>query len=109
VRTEQHQFGPTFGHIPGAGFVTSGRHVCDPGHSLPSATSAKAVSPVLEETILSKHDEKLDHRSPAAHQISSSVLDDKDLAKVAGGDKAVKVTHDDYPKEMVTFGMGPSR
>ncbi len=47
-----------------------------------------------------KHDEKLEH------QISGA-LDDKDLEKVAGGDKAVKVTHDDAgPKELLSLTFG---
>jgi hypothetical protein len=54
---------------------------------------------------MSKHDE-LYHRSPARHQISGA-LDDNDLQTVAGGDKAVKVTHnDESPKETVTFEYG---
>jgi hypothetical protein len=40
------------------------------------------------------------------HQISRA-LDDNDLETVAGGDKAVKVTHnDESPKETVTFEYG---
>jgi hypothetical protein len=55
---------------------------------------------------MSKRDEKLDQGSSAAHQISGA-LDDQDLEKVTGGDKAVKVNHDDAsPKETVTFTYG---
>jgi hypothetical protein len=53
--------------------------------------------------IMSKHDEKLEHKSPAQHEISGA-LDDKDIEMVTGGDKTVKVTHkDEGPKETVSF------
>ena len=55
---------------------------------------------------MSKHDEKLEQKSPAKHVISGA-LDDKDLETVTGGGKAVKVTHsDEGPKETVTFEYG---
>jgi hypothetical protein len=52
---------------------------------------------------MSKHDEKLEQKSPAKTEISGA-LDDKDLEKVTGGDKASP--KETFPKETVTFNYG---
>jgi hypothetical protein len=96
--------------LPHVRFVPWVTKMGDPGHSRLgiklSTVGGRRPVPQQKETIMSEHDEKLDHRSPAEHQISGA-LDDKDLEKVAGGDKTVKVTHDDgSPKETVTFEYG---
>jgi hypothetical protein len=43
------------------------------------------------ETLMSKHEEKLERKSPAKPEIrkGSGALDDQDLEKVTGGDKKV--------------------
>jgi hypothetical protein len=46
----------------------------------------------IRETIMSKHDEKLEQKSPAKIEISGA-LDDKDLEKVSGGDVALTHEH----------------
>ena len=50
---------------------------------------------------MSKHEDKLEHKSPAKAEIKkdSGALDDKDLEKVTGGDKAA-------PKETVKESVG---
>jgi hypothetical protein len=40
------------------------------------------------ETMMSKHDEKLEQKSPAKPEINA--LDDNDLAKVTGGDVVLR-------------------
>jgi hypothetical protein len=55
------------------------------------------------ETIMSKHDEKLEQKSPAKTEISGA-LDDKDLEKVTGGDKASP--KETFPKETLTLAYG---
>jgi hypothetical protein len=52
---------------------------------------------------MSKHDEKLEQKSPAKTEISGA-LDDKDLEKVTGGDKASP--KETFPKETVTLNYG---
>ena len=44
------------------------------------------------EAVMSKHDDKLEQKSPAKPEISA--LDDTDLEKVTGGDSAVVLQHE---------------
>ncbi len=55
---------------------------------------------------MSKHDEKLEQKSPAMTEISGA-LDDKDLDKVTGGD--VALTHEQvtgHATGFATVGLG---
>ena len=54
---------------------------------------------------MSKHHNKLQQKSPAKPEIDNDcgALDDRDLAKVTGGDKA---SPKDFPKETMTFDYG---
>ena len=54
---------------------------------------------------MSKHHNKLQQRSPAKPEIDNDcgALDDLDLAKVVGGDKA---SPKEFPKEAITFDYG---
>jgi hypothetical protein len=53
---------------------------------------------------MSKHEDKLEQKSPAKPEIrGSGALDDKDLEKVTGGDKA---SPKETVKETVTFSYG---
>jgi hypothetical protein len=60
---------------------------------------------------MSKHDEKLQQKSPVKTE-AVSALDDKDLERVTGGDKAVVLQHEKVtgagtaPAETVTFEYG---
>lgn len=60
---------------------------------------------------MSKHDEKLQQKSPAKTGVCGA-LDDKDLEKVTGGDKAVVLQHEKVtgagtaPTETITFEYG---
>jgi hypothetical protein len=51
---------------------------------------------------MSKHQDKLERTSPATPEIANSggALDDQDLEKVTGGDKA---SPKEFPKETVSF------
>jgi hypothetical protein len=51
---------------------------------------------------MSKHDEKLEQKSAVKSEINGA-LDDKDLEKVTGGDKA---SPKETVKETVTFNYG---
>jgi hypothetical protein len=54
---------------------------------------------------MSKHEDKLEQKSPAKPEIrGSGALDDKDLEKVTGGDKASP--KETFPKQTVTFNYG---
>ena len=54
---------------------------------------------------MSKHHSKLQQQSPAKSEIDNDcvALDDRDLAKVTGGDKA---SPKEFPKETITFNYG---
>jgi hypothetical protein len=57
------------------------------------------------ETSMSKHEDKLEQKSPAKPEIrkGSGALDDQDLEKVTGGDKAAPK---EFPKETVSIAYG---
>ena len=55
------------------------------------------------ETIMSKHENKLVQKSPAKTEISGA-LDDNDLGKVTGGDKASP--KETFPTETVSINSG---
>jgi hypothetical protein len=57
------------------------------------------------ETSMSKHQDKLQQKSPAKPEIDNDrgALDDQDLAKVTGGDKA---SPKEFPKEIITLDYG---
>ena len=87
---------------------------CDLGHVCLGATWRK-LSPMAvagddpyrntRETSMSKHHNKLQQKSPAKPEIDNDcgALDDRDLAKVTGGDKA---SPKEFPKETITFNYG---
>ena len=54
---------------------------------------------------MSKHDDKLEQKSPAKTEIG--VLDDNDLEKVTGGDNAVVLQHEPVTgQQYKTVGLG---
>jgi hypothetical protein len=57
------------------------------------------------ETSMSKHQDKLEQKSSAKSEIRKDrgVLDDQDLEKVTGGDKA---SPKEFPKETITLDYG---
>jgi hypothetical protein len=64
----------------------------------------------IRETIMIKHDEKLEQKSPAKTEISGA-LDENDLDKVSGGDSTVvheHVTSQTKGFAMVGLGMRKS-
>jgi hypothetical protein len=72
-------------------------------HKLSPVAMAASVPQQQRETIMSKHENKLVQKSPAKTGISSA-LDDNDLEKVTGGDKASpKQT---FPKETISLDYG---
>jgi hypothetical protein len=64
---------------------------------------AAPVPQQQRETIMSKHENKLVQKSPAKTEISGA-LEDNDLEKVTGGDKASP--KETFPTESVSLSYG---
>jgi hypothetical protein len=75
----------------------------DRRHKLSPVAMAALVPQQQTETIMSKHENKVAQKSPAKTEIIGA-LDDNDIEKVTGGDKASP--KETFPKETISLDYG---